>query len=92
MKLWNRYRSAGLEVVGVAMDEGGPEGVRGFVGEYGISYPVLLPGAGTASMLPGASLPTTFLIDKQGQLVTVYSGAMEEDVFRNDVERLLAER
>jgi peroxiredoxin len=93
MSLSNDYRSRGLEVVGVAMDEGGLEGVRRFVRKYDVPYPILLPGAPGAPLMPSVeTLPTTFLIDKQGQLAALYSGAMEESVFRQDVEKLLAAR
>lgn len=91
VRLSDDYQSRGLEVAGVAMDEGGLEGVRRFVREYGISYPVLIPGAGSHLMSSIETLPTTFLIDKQGRLAAVYSGAMEEAVFRRGVDRLLAE-
>ena len=37
------------------------------------------------------ALPTTWLIDKKGRIDSVYAGAMTEDVFRQGVERLLAE-
>lgn len=93
VRLSNDYRSKGLEVVGVAMDEGGLEGVRRFVRKYDVPYPILLPGAGAAPLSASvATLPTTLLIDKQGQLAAMYSGAMEEAVFQRDVQRLLAER
>ena len=37
------------------------------------------------------ALPTTWLIDKKGRIDSLYAGAMTEDVFRQGVERLLAE-
>ena len=92
VRLSNDNKSRGLEVVGVAMDEGGFEGVRRFVRKYDVPYPILLPGAGARLMPSVETLPTTFLIDKQGQLAALYSGAMEESVFRQDVEKLLTVR
>ncbi len=92
VRLSNGYRSRGLDVVGVMMDEGGLERVRQFLREYQVSYRILLPGSAVRLMPPVERLPTTFLVDKQGQLAAVYSGAIEEGVFRQDLEKLLAER
>jgi thiol-disulfide isomerase/thioredoxin len=43
VRLSNDYKHRGLEAVGVAMDEGGLQGVRRFVREYDVSYPILPP-------------------------------------------------
>lgn len=92
-RLSNRYKSAGLDVVGINLDESGLEKVRRFVRDYGITYPIAAGGAERSAMASMVkTLPTTFLVDTQGRLAAVFSGAMEEAVFRQDVEKLLAER
>jgi peroxiredoxin len=84
------FRGKGLEVAGVSLDEN-LDAVRRFSHEYRVSYPLLLPKDN--SLASGIeSLPTTFLIDRQGRVANVFVGAVSERTLRQAVENLLAER
>lgn len=92
VRLSDRYKSAGLQVVGVNVDKGGLDKVRRFVADYGITYPVMSGGEGRSVVMPMVEkLPATLLVDKQGRLAAVFSGAMDEAVFRHELAPLLAE-
>ena len=91
VRLADAYRSRGLEVVGFAMDEGGPEAIRDFASRFQISYPIVLPLADSPLANGIGSLPTTLLIDRQGRVAKTYFGAESEEAFRADVEKLLLE-
>jgi thiol-disulfide isomerase/thioredoxin len=88
VKLGKQYKSRGLEIVGIALDEEGAEPVKKFIAEYKIEYPILLP-------VPGSLLsqidpvPTTLLIDAEGRLAKKYVGAMPEKILRDDIEKLV---
>ncbi len=88
----NEFQPKGLAVVGVNMDEGGEEAVREFAGKYRMPYPVGILPQDTALSGQIDSLPTTFLIDRNGQIATAYTGMVNEADLRHDVERLLAGR
>ena len=90
VRLANAYRSRGVEVAGVSMDEAA-ELVRQFAVQHAISYPVLLPRPGEELASQVQSLPTSLLIDRQGRIAKTYVGAESEAVFRRDLEMLLAE-
>jgi thiol-disulfide isomerase/thioredoxin len=81
-----------LDIVGVAMDEGDQSVVRRFVMTSGVNYAVLLPPASSPFFDAIDSLPTTFLVDKQGRIARKYSGEVTEKIVRDDVAGLLAER
>jgi len=87
VKLADEYKTRGLEIVGIALDEGGTEIIKKFVADYKIDYPILLP-------VPGSQLsridpvPTTLLIDAQGRLAKKYVGALSEKILRGDLEKL----
>ncbi|HXG84941.1 MAG TPA: redoxin domain-containing protein, partial [Pyrinomonadaceae bacterium] len=87
VKLADEYKTRGLEIVGIALDEGGTDVIKKFVADYRIDYPVLLP-------VPGSQLsridplPTTLLIDAQGRLAKKYVGALSEKILRGDIEKL----
>jgi cytochrome c biogenesis protein CcmG/thiol:disulfide interchange protein DsbE len=90
VQISKEYASRGVVVLGVAMDEGGLNGVRRFLQEVDVTYPVVIPD-GSSSLSSVRGLPTTWLIDKQGRIAAIYSGAMTEDVFRQGIEQLLGE-
>ncbi len=90
VRLAAEYRDRGLDVAGVTMDDSDAP-VRQFVRSYRVPYPVLLPPANSPLLAAIDSLPTTFLVDRQGRIAKNYVGAVSESVVKADVERLLAE-
>ena len=90
VKLHQRYAAQGFEVVGISLDEQ-QSAVAPFVERYRIPYPVLLSDENFALAGQIESLPTSVLLDRQGRVATAYSGAVQEEDLRQDVERLLRE-
>jgi hypothetical protein len=85
IRLAARRRGADFEMVGVAVDQYGERKVRKFSEEAGINYPVLLgPEAGIST------LPTSYLIDREGRVAKTYVGELDESVVE-DINTLLAE-
>jgi len=80
-----------LQVVGVALDDGGGEVVRRFAATAGITYPVLLPPASSPFFNAIQTLPTTFLIDKEGRIAREYVGAVSKGAVQRDLAILAAE-
>ena len=72
--------------VGVALDEGGWDAVGPFADEMGINYPVAVDD-GTVDGLygPTVSFPTTFVIDREGNVAHYVPGM----ILRDDLEPLL---
>ncbi len=91
VRLANEYKSKGLEVVGISLDED-IAAIRPFVDEYKILYLILLPTDRTNLSLMVEVLPTTVLYDRQGRVAKRYTGAVSESIFRADVESLLREQ
>lgn len=83
------YAPRGVVVLGVAMDVGGLDGVRRFLDEIKVTYRVVVPQGESSELSSVRGLPTTWLLDKEGRITTVYSGAMKETVFRQGLEQLL---
>ncbi len=90
VRLAAEYRNRGLAVAGVSMDDSDAP-VRQFVKSYRVPYPVLLPQADSPLVAAIESLPTTFLVDRQGRIAKHYVGEVSAATVKADVDRLLAE-
>lgn len=110
-ELYRKYRAKGLEVVGLSFEEpeqlSDPTGLRAFIKQYRIDYPVLLCGIpdDVKEKLPQAmnlnTWPATFFLGRDGRVRSVHAGfasAATGDLHRrlkeevtSLVERLLTE-
>lgn len=77
----------------VAIDAGEPgEMVADFVERYGLSFPVWLdPGSSALNSFRNNYLPSSYLIDKEGQVVKVWSGAVTSASLEENITPLLKE-
>ena len=86
------YGPRGLRIVGISMDDAPASVVPEFVKRYHVPYPVLVPDAGFGLAGSIDALPTSILLDRQGRVANVYSGAVTAEEIAPDLERLLAEK
>ena len=90
IKLYEKYRSKGLVIVGVAMDEGGAADVSPFVKSNGMNYPILVGEQSVVESYGGITgIPTTFFIDRQGAISQKIIGAREDQFFEQEIMKLL---
>jgi peroxiredoxin len=92
-EFWNKNRARGVEVVGVVLDSGEPDEINDFVREHRITYRQLL-GNDQVMDAFGANqgLPTTFVIDARGAIVskTVGSPPGKFEKLQRDVDAALS--
>ena len=97
--LQNKYASKGFTVVGIAMDQEGKSVVAPFVAKelypvegqkVHINYPILI-GSDEASDKFGGILgyPTSFLISRDGKIVTKFQGLKSSDELLKAIEAQL---
>lgn len=76
--LWQRYRTQGLVVVGIAADRGNARAVQRFAGEAGVTFPVLLdPDGAVRSRYEVTVLPMSYLVGHDGRLSGRVAGSRE---------------
>jgi len=89
-KVYSEYRDKGVEILGVSLDHKGWGVIKPFLEQWEINYPVVLGGAGIARDYGNVrSIPTTFIIDKNGKVVDQHVGAMNEKMLVKMFEKLL---
>lgn len=92
--LYQRYKDRGLEVVAVNLDALSTAGVEAFVKEVAVSFRIVLdPAWTTARAYRVVGLPTTYLIDRAGNVVVREVGERKwsDGVSRMAIEGLLSE-
>jgi thiol-disulfide isomerase/thioredoxin len=69
-RTYSRYRSRGLTILGVNMDDGDMPAVERFAREMGVTYPIARNNDAIVSAYGGLRfLPESFLIGKRGEIV-----------------------
>lgn len=91
-RLYRRYKSRKFTVVALSVDSEGASVVAPFVKTHGLTFPVALDSKmAVAERYRVRGLPTTFIIDRRGNLVAIAMGPREWDgpAARSLVEHLL---
>lgn len=88
---WRAYRDQGVVVVGVDIQDK-EEPARKFLEQFSISFPNGPDPTGKISVDYGVyGVPETFFVDKAGIIRFKHAGAVTEELFRSQIERLLRE-
>ena len=84
------FKDKGFAVLGVSMDEEGWDIVKPYLERSKINYRVLIGDDMTAQNYGGVdSLPTSFLLDKEGRIAATHVGLVSKSVYQNDINTLL---
>jgi peroxiredoxin len=90
IKVYDTYKSKGLEIVGIALDEDGWSKVKPFLDKNKINYPVVLGTAEVAQQYGGIeAIPTTFIVDRKGNIVEHQVGMLSKGLLEQRIKVLL---
>jgi len=93
IELQKRYAAQGLTVVGVSLDTAGAPVVKSFMKRVGMNYPVVIGDEKTAADYGGISaIPTTFVLDRNGNIVRSHQGFASQVVFESEIRPLLEKK
>jgi len=88
---WRAYRERGVVVIGIDIQDK-REPAEKFIRDFGLSFPNAPDLTGRVSVDYGVyGVPETFFVDRRGQIRVKHVGAVTDEVFGTNVERLLAE-
>lgn len=85
-----KYQDDGLEVIGISLDEEGPEVVKKYVAEHQVNYKIVMGDEKTAEAFGGViGLPTSFVVDREGKFYSMHRGLVGKDVVEEELLELL---
>jgi thiol-disulfide isomerase/thioredoxin len=95
IEIQKKYADKGFTIVGMAEEED-PKKVKDFAATMGLSYPQVMVAQEMAEAYGVNSLPTTFLIDKNGKVIVHLAGVPQEggvtSLWEPAIEKALAEK
>jgi len=90
IELQKQYQSQGLVVIGVSLDQGGPGVVSSFAKQQNINYPIVMGTEDVAKAYGNIeAIPTTFVIDPNGNITGKHIGFTEKSVFEDEIKKVL---
>ena len=94
VELDQRYRTQGLQIVGVSLDDSGwTREVAAFVTQRGVQYQILLGDSATANEYGGVRfMPQSFFIDADGKITKATTGLIGKQNLEDDAKALLGSR
>jgi cytochrome c biogenesis protein CcmG/thiol:disulfide interchange protein DsbE len=91
MEFEQKLKDQGFSVLGVAMDDEGWEAVKPYVAQHKVNYRIVMGNDPVAQLYGGVdSLPTSFIIDRDGKIAAVHVGLVSKSNYENDIKNLLA--
>ncbi len=90
LDVYKKYRTRNFEIIGISLDNSGWKVVNPFVKKYKIDYPIVL---GDESLVKAYgnfnAIPTTFLVDKKGNIVEEHVGYLSKEDLEKKLKPLL---
>lgn len=88
--LQDQFGKQGFSVVAISVDQSGKKPVKKVMDKKGINYPVLMADAKVTRDFGGiVGIPTSFLVNRDGNIVKSYPGYVQHAVFANDIEKII---
>jgi peroxiredoxin len=85
-----QYKDRDFAVLGVSLDEDGWKSVLPFVAREKVNYRVMVTNEQVDQMYGGVdSLPTTFIIDREGRVASSHVGLASKNTYRQEILTLL---
>lgn len=88
--LYEEYKSHGVTIVGVSLDQKGPSVVSPFVEQYKINYPIVMGTGQVVADFGGVrGIPTAFIISQDGKIYRKIVGLRAKEDYERDIKALL---
>jgi len=90
VELYDAHKDEGLEIIGVSLDRNAEKVVGAFAEENKVNYTLLVGDNHVTDLYGGImSIPTTFVIDRDGRITKRFVGYRDKEVFEEAIKELL---
>jgi thiol-disulfide isomerase/thioredoxin len=90
VELQKKYGAEGLVIVGISLDQQGPDVVKPFAEKHGINYPLVMGDEAVVEAFGDfQAIPTTFLISREGLILHQKTGAAPAEEYEKLVQAAL---
>ena len=90
VELQKEYGDKGLAILGISLDQNPKQALPAFIKKYKVNYPILLTDGKVDKAFGGVTgIPTTFVIDRKGEIYKQYVGFRPQQIFETDIKTLL---
>jgi len=90
VELNNKYKEKDLVILGVVLDRVSKKIMKDFLNELGVNYTVLLANYKVVRDYGGMEyIPTTFIVDKEGNINKMYIGYVYKSILESKIKELL---
>ncbi|MDR3630125.1 MAG: TlpA disulfide reductase family protein [Desulfocapsaceae bacterium] len=90
INLQKEFVRDGFTVIGLSVDEEGPQVVKNLIKQQGINYPVAMADSRTIRGFGGVyGIPMSFLVNQKGVIVKKYSGLVPHTVLVSDIKAVM---
>jgi peroxiredoxin len=84
------FKDRGFAVLGVSMDDDGWDAVKPYIERMRLNYRVVMGDSLVSDLYGGVdSLPTSFMIDRQGRVARIHIGLAGRSEYQDDINTLL---
>lgn len=91
-RLQKELRKRGFSVLAFSVDESGSKIVQKLITQEKINYPVLMSNRAVMKGFGGISgIPTSFLVNRKGNIVRSYSGYIPYKLLKKHIDRVMKE-
>ncbi|RBY91544.1 TlpA family protein disulfide reductase [Blastococcus sp. TBT05-19] len=94
-EVWDEYSDAGVQFLGINVKETDRQFALAFIDRFEIGFPSLYDPRGEVALAfrdyPANAIPSTIVLDQQGRVAAVYTGAVTQEDLRRTLDLVLAE-
>jgi peroxiredoxin len=87
VEVFNEFKDKDVQFIGISNED--ISALKSFAAEYDINYPILVDNKNIMAIWAIRAIPTTFVLDRDGQIVFKNVGMMTGEQIRNVIENIL---